>query len=554
MPFRREHNCIIDELVTQIEEVREKKTRFGLIKVLYGRRANGSRGIRGYRIPGAVPVSTAQRLCSTMKGQFSPATPLNPKKQLLQEVRMPIPRPNTGEEQGAFISRCASKLVDTDPDRPQAMRMAMCYTAWRRAKGVKQSEVIMPEGLRFAFFSGEKDFGKVDVKVAGVKLYRKNILKFGKWVHPENKDIEFEITPDVVQQIANNFNAGVPHEAPVVLTHTDDPKMKVGGIKTFIPTDKGLDCIMSVDDDIMNTNIESKEKTPGVSCWLDLSYKDKQNNEDVGAVVKHVALVNHPYIEGLRGFEAVSLSEGDAEEDKFVPLILSEKKTNFKKDDMPKISKEDAIKALKDEHEIDVTKLSEDLKALNEKIKSGELVAKSDVASLSEDLLKKIAEVLELDEKSKPQDAVQALFDKYHETINSDDKGGNSDDKGGNADDKAAKAAAKVIAKEKAELNEKITGLQDKITEMDGEKQVGVLLSENKILPAEKEVFLTAFKENRGLFDKMVESRDKPLVELVELGEKDNDDKTEKEEDDAEIKRQSEAAKEEGLPGTEGDK
>lgn len=548
MPFRREHNCIIDELVTQIEEVREKMTQYGVIKVLYGRRPNGSRGIRGYRIPGAVPVSTAQRLCSTMKGQFSPATPLNPRKQLLQEGMMPIPRPQTGEEQGAFISRCASKLADTDPDRPQAMRMAMCYTAWRRAKGIKQSEVVMPEGLRFVFFTDNRDFGKVDVKVAGVRLYRKNILKFGKWVHPENKDIEFEITPDIVQQIANNFNAGVPHEAPVVLTHTDDPKMKVGGIKTFIPTDKGLDCIMSVEDAIMNTNITSKEKAPGVSCWLDLNYKDKQNNEDVGAVVKHVALVNHPYIEGLRGFEAVSLSEGDAEEDKFVPLVLSDKKKSEKKKlserlTMP-ISKDDALKVLKEEHKIDVTKLSEELVALNKKIKDGELVAKSDIASLSEELLKKIAEVLELGDKSKPQDTVQALFDKYHETINSDDKG----------KDAAAVAAAKVVAKEKTELNEKITGLQDKLTEMDGEKQVGVLLSENKILPTEKEVFMTAFKENKNLFDKMVKSRDKPLIELVELGVKDDDNVTEKQEDAAEIKRHSEAAVEEGLPGTKGDK
>lgn len=551
MPFRREHNCITDELVTHIEEVKEKKTSYGIIKMLIGRRANGSRGIRGYRIPGSVPVSTAQRLCSSLKGQFSPATPLNPKKQVLQEVLMPVPTPNAGEKQKVFIPRCVSKLADTDPDRPNVQRVAMCYTAWRRAKGIKQSEVMMPEGLRFAFFNGEKDFGKVDIKLSGINLYRKNILKFGKWIHPENKDIEFEITPDVVQQIANNFNAGVPNEAPVTLTHTDDPKMKVGNVKTFIPTDKGLDCILSVEDDIMNENIGSGEKAPGVSCWLDLSYKDKQNNEDVGAVVKHVALVNHPYIEGLGKFEAVSLSEGDAEEDKFVPLILSDMKGEKKKFSeglsMP-VSKNDAIKVLKEEHEIDVTKLTEDLKTLNEKIEKGELVAKADVTSLSEELLKKIAEALELDEKVKPQDAVQSLFDKFHETINK--KVDNKDDKVAAAE----AAAAKAIAKEKTELNEKITGLQDKITEMEGEKQVSSLLSDNKILPAEKDVFLTAFKENKELFDKMVESRDKPLIELVEKGLKDTDDATEKEKDDAEVTRHTEAAKEEGLPGTEGDK
>lgn len=204
------------------------------------------------------------------------------------------------------------------------------------------------------------------------------------------------------------------------------------------------------------------------------------------------------------------------------------------------ISKEDALKVLKDEHKIDVTKLSEDLKALNAKVESGELVTKSDVASLSEELLKKIAEVLELGEKSKPQDAVQALFDRYHESINSDNKKNKTDDK-----------AAKALAKKETELNEKITGLQTQLTDMDGEKRVGLLLSENKILPTEKDVFMTAFKENKDLFDKMVKSRDKSLIELVELGQKDDENKTEKEEDDAEIKRQSDAAVEEGLPGTD---
>lgn len=45
---------------------------------------------------------------------------------------MPVPTPRSDETQTAFISRCASALAKSDPDRPQAQRLGMCYTAWRR--------------------------------------------------------------------------------------------------------------------------------------------------------------------------------------------------------------------------------------------------------------------------------------------------------------------------------------------------------------------------------------------------------------------------------------
>jgi hypothetical protein len=45
---------------------------------------------------------------------------------------MPVPKPKKGEKRNSFISRCISRLSDTDPDRPKKQRIGMCYSAWRQ--------------------------------------------------------------------------------------------------------------------------------------------------------------------------------------------------------------------------------------------------------------------------------------------------------------------------------------------------------------------------------------------------------------------------------------
>ena len=271
----------------------------------------------------------------------------------------------------------------------------------------------MPKGLRVAFFDEEKNFESLK-ESGGVKLYRKPILKFGIWRHPDDRDTEFEITPKVVKQISENFMTGVPVEAPIVLTHTDDPKAKVGGVKQFIPTDEGLDALFTVADADMVKKIDNKETAPGVSCWLDLNYKDKKSNDTVGAVVKHVALVNHPYIEGLGGYQVVSLSE-DKEAEKFVPLIMSEK--NLKTENNMPSKLEDIQKVLKEEHKIDLVKLQEDLKTFNKRIEDGELIKKEEAPALSEEVITSIKKKLELSEETEAEEAIKKLLEKVEKTI-----------------------------------------------------------------------------------------------------------------------------------------
>jgi hypothetical protein len=389
----------------------------------------------------------------------------------------------------------------------------------------------MPKNLRFAFFDEHKDFQIVEEE--GVKYFRKPILSFGMWRHPDDRDIEFEITPEIAQQITENFEKGVPVEAPITLTHTDNPKMKVGSVKKFIPTDIGLDALFSIADKEMIDNIQSKEKAPGVSCWLDLSYRDKQSDKEVGAVVKHVALVNHPYIEGLGGYEAVSLSE-DEEAEKYVPLVMSESKSKDGEDNM-KLA--ELLEQLKKEHKIDVPKIQEDLKVLNTQIEKGELIKKVDAPALSEELLTEIKEKLEIDEKvTKVDEIVKALFDKVKETLKLSEK-------------KEKKET--VLEKEVKDLRKENDEIQMKMTEMEADKVIDALIVANKVLPAEKESLKKLYKKDQALFTEFTATRTKSLIELAEQGvQSDEIPKEQKDKDEATATRLAKLAEEKGYAKT----
>lgn len=435
---------------------------------------------------------------------------------------MPVPSPNEGEGSQAFISRCIKALHHSDPDRPDDQIQGMCYTTLRKARGKKTllAEGIKMPNIKLALFDDKKNFEKQDAKT-----WRKQILAFGVWRHPENRETEFEITSEVADQIIKNFKEGVPVEAPVVLTHTDNPKAKVGGVKEFIKTEKGLDAVLTVDDDEMNANIESSDKAPGVSCWLDLAYKDKKTDQDVGAVVKHVALVNHPYIEGLSGFQNVSLSD---KEEKYTPLIMSEEKSDGGIN-MPEITKEIAIKFLKDKAKVDVATLlsdSEELKVLSDKIDKGELVSKEDKGKvLSAELMKQLQDELKLGD--------------------------------GNGDDKKAEVLVKSMIEKFTALSATQKTTQDEVktinaalTDMRAEAAVGSLLKDGFAFPKEKVTLEKLYHSDVKLFEEMAKTR-REGNKYVKLGEEGVEEIEAKEaeevEDKKEIDRQVKAAEDEGL-------
>lgn len=88
MPFRTEHSCMVNDQVTQITEIRRKETKWGTLRLVYGTTAAGKKALRSIRIPAKLSVQMAQSLCISRGGQFQPATPINPQKQLLSEMNL----------------------------------------------------------------------------------------------------------------------------------------------------------------------------------------------------------------------------------------------------------------------------------------------------------------------------------------------------------------------------------------------------------------------------------------------------------------------------------
>ena len=54
---------------------------------------------------------------------------------------MPIPKPRKNESRQKFISRCVSSLHDTDPNRPNKQLVAICFTTWRKSKGISETQM-----------------------------------------------------------------------------------------------------------------------------------------------------------------------------------------------------------------------------------------------------------------------------------------------------------------------------------------------------------------------------------------------------------------------------
>jgi hypothetical protein len=72
---------VVKDLVTK-----EVQTSMGVLQVVMGYTLLGVRKTRSVRIPASTPIYIAQEICRLRGGQFSPATPSDPKKQLLSET------------------------------------------------------------------------------------------------------------------------------------------------------------------------------------------------------------------------------------------------------------------------------------------------------------------------------------------------------------------------------------------------------------------------------------------------------------------------------------
>lgn len=340
------------------------------------------------------------------------------------------------------------------------------------------------------------------------RLFKKQILKFGEFAHPNDPNSKLIINQSVANSLVRNFKNNVADivQVPVVddkNAHVEDPMRNIGEVVDLtIEPDGVYATIDARKEDAAN---ELGKTLLGVSAMMHLNYTDTRTGKKVGPTLLHTAITNRPYITGLKNFEEIIAASVDSSKED-VPVVLSEIE-----DEEPMPTREELIKLLKDEHDIDVEAL-QNTPAPAPKVEHDDLVSAL-TAVLSD------AGVLALS--------------------NSDD-GGEGETEPVSITDVAE--AVIELSQEKDQLSTQVQSLleiNNKLVKDRTETEIAGYIEQGRILPVQKAAMLELALSNRAMFDKIIP--DQPLVTLSQQAMETHDE-PKSESIDKEIARLSEVA------------
>jgi hypothetical protein len=259
--------------------------------------------------------------------------------------------------------------------------------------------------------------------------------------------------------------------------------LNTGELLELEAREDGLYGLIEIRDDAVADKID-KNLIPNVSMGMDLQYKDKKDGSLKGAVLQHVGLVTDPYLKGMHAFEP-ALSDMSQ-----VAIVLSDSSNNKREENgMNKVK-------VTNDRDFDVeVKWQEDGEEKTATVAAG---ADVEVPEDQEEAVKQqIADAKEPEDKDEDKSGEDNLSDK----------------KDLSDEQKALEAEKAELAREKAELAKQKQELSEKQAEAEYEK----LLSEGKLVPAQKESYLAlcAAKDTKvQLSDTKTKSVDVLLSEL----------------------------------------
>lgn len=302
------------------------------------------------------------------------------------------------------------------------------------------------------------------------KLYKKQILKFGNFAHPNDPKSKLRVTREVGESLVRNFHNGVCDivQVPVVdeaNRHTEDPFRNIGEVVDLTVDDKGV--WATVDARKKEYADELGKTLIGASAMMHMNYTDTKTGKKVGPTLLHVAITNRPYITNLQDFEEIIAASADNSHGNVTVLTEEE--------DM-QISKEDAIAALS-AHGIDV-------EALLETAESNGPSGDDIVVAMSRVLADAGVLTAQDDDEISLTDVAEAVIE---------------------------------VANEKVELSAKVEKLEQDAETLrlaNAEVEVDQLVSDGKILPSKRDSYLKLSLTNREMFEELV-----PETAIVSLSE-----------------------------------
>lgn len=295
------------------------------------------------------------------------------------------------------------------------------------------------------------------------KLISKQILKPGKWVHPQAPNGKLEITKQKLRQLKDNFEK-VYNTVPVLRSHVDNsdaeknPDLIINkNIKKLDLKDDGLYALFEIEE-------KDLEKYNDVSAGLTTNYIDKETGREVGPVLKHVALVLSPYIKKLNPF--TELSERDDSYLISLSDIMADKKSKKTEDKVVKASEEEAT-------EVESTEVEE-----SNEVETKKKSVKKDKSAKSDE-----------NEDSKTEKATEDKKSDEAEKVEESKDSEDSNEAEVQASDETAELKDRIIELEEQLANEKAEKAESK-----AKSKFQALLSEGKVVPAQKEKVIQLYE------------------------------------------------------------
>lgn len=303
------------------------------------------------------------------------------------------------------------------------------------------------------------------------KLYRKEILRTGKWIHPSAPKGILEVTKEYLSQLVENFKKTpfVPvlrghvsnieaEKNPALILNKNINKLSVEGEKLYAE--------MEIDEKELNNYND-------VSVSIDPEYIDKESGKNIGAVLRHVAAVVNPYIKGMEGFTMLS------ENDKNYLINLSEIQSMTKQKDL-----------ITPEVELEETKV-EEIKVETEEVKVEQVVPEKVESEVSEESKEEVVETPEAE--ATPEPVVEQVAEEVAEVPTEDSE--------------KVEETPVVEAPESEDLSEiqrlqlELAEAKAKLTTKEAEEAYNVLLSEGRVFPSMKEEIILLHENGKSTID-----------------------------------------------------
>ena len=173
------------------------------------------------------------------------------------------------------------------------------------------------------------------------RVFRKQLLRYGKWEHPAAPGGVLNVTRDLLERIAENFRRRVVDTVAVPLGHDVDGVTSIGEVVHVEVDDDGLWGVHVIERPEDAERIGRTWK--GSSALVHLDWKDRETGERVGPVLLHNAVTNLPVVNRLAPFEAVALGESTANNIRVISLDGFDTEESA---DMPEMTAEEMLDRL----------------------------------------------------------------------------------------------------------------------------------------------------------------------------------------------------------------